>query len=269
MSSVQPYQNTNKQVIEPTIVSTLGSGMRGDPSICLTDDGKAWVGGYNSSDLRLLESDGNIVRTRRPTSKPICLAMNSSEDIILSPYGGDRTVMKLGKDGTESSLLDISPSFCHGVSVSQDGDILVCTTDGRVLRANGDGENVKLIYNGKKELSAVHAIELPDGNICVSDYANKALVIIDKEGQVIRQMVPPTGAEDYLPWGLVCDSVGNILSADNKNDYVYMVSQTGEFRELVGASHGISLPCWLAVDRDDQLWITQTDGEIIVVRYLA
>ena len=243
--------------------------MRGNPSICLTEDGKAWVGGSNSSDLRLLESDGKIVRTRRPTTRPVCLAMTSSGDIILSPYGGDRTVLKLGKDGTESPLLDISRSFCHGVSVTQDGDILVCTTDGRIMRAKEDGDNVRLIYNGKKELSVVQAIELPDGNICVSDNANKALVIIDKEGHVIRRIVPPTGVEDYRPWGLVCDSTGNILSADMKNDCVYMVSQTGEFRKLVGASYGIRLPCWLAVDRDDQLWLTQTNGETIVVKYLA
>ena len=117
--------------------------------------------------------------------------------------------------------------------------------------------------------SASHAIELPDSNICISDFANKALVIIDKNGKILKQINKPLGVEDIFPYGLACDSMGNILSADCSNDRVYTFSQNGEVRELVGKSHGMQRPMWLAVDRDDNVWVAQADGHIKVVKYLA
>ena len=138
-----------------------------------------------------------------------------------------------------------------------------------MMRCNGDGGNVQQLYDGKKNYSSLHAMELPDSNICISDAANKALVIIDRNGKILKQINKPLGLQDFSPRGLACDSIGNILSTDYWNDCVYIINQNGEVRELVGKIHGIQLPWWLAVDSDGNMWVTQKDGNIKVFKYLA
>ena len=274
--------------MDPKIVSTFKSKSKGFPSFCLTEDGKAWVGGTESRELRLVDRNGKVVKTRQTKNRPLSLAKASSGDIILSPHPDDsKAVMKLRADGTECPLLDVSPSASNGVSVTEDDDILVCITNGRVMRCNGDGGNVRQLYDGKKDSSALHAIELPDSNICISDVAIKALVIIDKNGKTLKQINKPLGMEDFYPFlilkpinkpmgvdnfapeGLACDSIGNILSVDNNNGRVYIISQNGEVKELVGKSHGMQKPWWLAVDSDDNVWVAQNDGHVKVVKYMA
>ena len=236
----------------------------------MTGEGKAWIGGYDSKELKLVDRNGKVIRSRRTKNRPYALAIKSSGDIILSPRGDDsKTVMKLRADGTECPLLDVSPSNSEGVCVTENDDILVCTTNGRVMRCNGDGGNVQHIYHGKKTDTARHAIELPDSNICISDDANNALVIIDKNGKILKRINTPLGVQYFSPQGLACDSIGNILSADKSNDRVYIISQNAEVRELVGKSHGIKEPIWLAVDSDDNMWVTQYDGNIKMVKYLV
>ena len=260
---------TYKQIMEPKVVSTFKSKLKGWPSICLTEDAKAWVGRMESRELRLVDRNGKVFKTRQTITQPCALAMRSCGEIIFSRHGNDYiTVMKLRADGTECPLLAISPPSCHGMSVTGDGDILVCTQDGRVMRINGDGGNVQHIYHGKKDYSALHAIELPDSNICISDAAHNALVIIDKNGKILRQINKPLGVQDFSSCGLACDNIGNILSAD-KNGCLYIISQKGEIRELVGKSHGIKEPMWLGIDSEDSLWVAQNDGYIKVVKYLA
>ena len=270
ISSIPSCTITYKQIVEPKIVSAFKSKLKGLPSICLTDEGNAWIGGDQTKELRLVDRNGKIARTRQSNNKTRSLAMASSGDIILSPdYDDSNTVMKMRADRTECPLLNVSPSWSLGVSVTDDDDILVCASDGRVMRCNGDGGNVRQIYDGKKDNSALHAIELPDRNICISDAANKSLVIIDKNGKILRQITKPLGVQNYSPRGLACDSIGNILSVDYNNDRVCIISQNGEVRELVGKLHGINEPRWLAVDSDDNMWVAQYDGNIKMVKYMA
>ena len=261
---------TNKQIVKPTIISTFRSDSQGTPSICVTQEGKAWIGGYGSRELRLVNRNGKVIMSRQTKNRPNALAIMSSQDIVLSPNKWDsNTAMQLRADATEIPLLDVSPSYSEGVSVTEDGDILICTLDGRVMRCNAEGGDVRKLYDGKKKNSAGITLELPGGNICIADVANKALVIIDKNGKILTQINKPLGVQNFYPLGLACDNIGNILSVDVKNDCVYIISQKGEIRELVGKSHGIKDPMWLAVDSDDNVWVAQYDGNIKVVKYMA
>ena len=270
ISTIPSCTITYKQIVDPKIVSTFKSKLKGWPSICLTEDGKAWVGGFESKELRLVDLNDKLARTQQSNNRPRSLAMVPSGDIILGPRPADsKTVMKLRTDATESPLLDVSTSYSEGVSVTEDGDILVCTQDGCVMRCNGDGGDVRKLYDGKKNNSAANALELPDGNICIADVANKSLVIIDKNEKILKQINKPLGVQNFYPLGLACDSLGNILSVDYNNDRVCIISQNGEVRELAGKSHGMKEPIWLAVDSDDNMWVAQYDGNIKVVKYLA
>ena len=45
ISTTASRPGTNKQIVEPTILSTFHSELQGYPSICVTDEGNAWIGG--------------------------------------------------------------------------------------------------------------------------------------------------------------------------------------------------------------------------------
>ena len=185
-----------KQIVEPKIVSAFNSKLKGYPSICLTDEGKVWVDGMESKELRLVDWNGKEVKTRQTENRPYALAMTSSDDIILSPRSNDSyMVMKLRADGTEHPLLDVSPACSYGITITENGDILICTSGGCVMRCNGDGGNVRKLYDGKKDRSALHAIELPDGDICISDYVNEVLLITNNNGKVAKQITGPHGVK--------------------------------------------------------------------------
>ena len=270
-SSDLPCGRSVKQIVNPTFTSSFKLKLRGKASICLTDDRNAWIGDMDATELKLVDCNGKVLETRNTKYKPYALAMMSTGDIILSPFfgSGSKTVMKLTTDGTEIPLLDASPASSNGVFVTKEDDILICTGDGRVIKCNADGRNVRKIYDGKKLESALHAMELPDGSICISDVANNALVITDQKGKTMKKITKPLGAKNYTPGGLAHDNVGNILSVDHHNDCIYAISQNGDIRELVGKSYGIKNPIRLGVDTDGKLWITQKDGYIKLVQYLA
>ena len=271
ISSTPACTISYKQIVEPKLVSTFKSKSKGLPSICLSESGKAWVGGKESTELKLIDSYGKVLITRHTKYRPSSLSMTSSGDIIFGPRGADSsTVMKLQADGTECPLLDVSPSYSLGVSVTQDDDILISLAGGRVMRCNVEGGNVRQLYDGKKADSALYAIEPPDGSIYISDQANNVLINIDKNGKVLKQIstTKSLGVSKFTPNGLTYDSIGNILTADFNNDRVCIMSPNGDIRELVGKSHGIKEPRWLAADNDN-VWIAQNDGHIKVVKYLA
>ena len=147
---------TYKQIVDPKIVSTFQSTLKGCPCICLTYNGKAWVGRHESKELRLVDNTGKVLQKRQMKYRATALAMALSGDIILSPNPSDsKPLMKLRADGTECPLLDVSPSSTTGVSVTENGDILVCVSGGRVMRCDRDGLDVQTLYDGKKAKAAI------------------------------------------------------------------------------------------------------------------
>ena len=268
--NISPNTNVTKQICDPQIISSFKSRFENGQSICLTVDAKAWVGGFQSYGLELMDGTGNVLENRKTTYRTNAMAITSSGDIILIPRKEDSTkVIKLRIDGTESPILEASPSYAKGVSVTVNDDILISMVDGRLMRCGVNGEDIRKLYDGKKKNSVAHAIELQNGNISISDAADNALVIINKNGKVLNKIMKPLGVKGYSPWGMACDRMNNILSVDEDNDRIYIINQKREVRELVGKTHQIGKPLWLALDRDDNLWITQNDGNIKVVKYMA
>ena len=250
ISSSTAYDRQTKMLEKPVIISSFKSELQGWTTLCLTDDGKAWICGYDSKELRMVDANGKILKTKKTKNRSFALAMTSSGDIIQSPNGSDsHIVMRLRADGTECPLLDVSPATSNGVTVTEDGDILVCAGDGQVMRCNGDGGNLRKLYDGKKIDAASHAIELADGNICISDNAQSALLVIDKNGTVVKQITTLLGVKDYRPLGLACDKLGNILSVDQINHCVYIIDQQEEARGVGGEV------TWDTTNHDGWLWI--------------
>ncbi|KAK3084188.1 hypothetical protein FSP39_009780 [Pinctada imbricata] len=264
-SSLMPKLRT------PTIILQFKCPVQGYPRICITKEGDVWLGGSESRELVMVDIKGQVLKRREIHNTPAALAVMDCGDVIISPRGSNsKSVSRLLKDGREQHLYDTSPSCSYGVSVTANQTILICTLDGGVVRINGDGTNVKQVNKGSGEWSAIHAVEAADGNIYITDRSNHAVVIVSKDGQVLSTIKHTTeGQKLQGPIGLVMDKIGNILCADWDNYAVYIIDQNQQMRELVGPSRGILYPQWLALDNDNNLWITQTNGTVHVIKYLS
>ncbi|KAK3084441.1 hypothetical protein FSP39_013589 [Pinctada imbricata] len=270
---ISPSSLMSKQlkITTPTVVSKLKCPLDGYSRICITKEGDVWLGGHKSRKLVMVDIKGQVIRRMKMKNRTAALAVMDSGDVILSPHGDDsKSVSKLMKYGREQRVFDSSPSASFGVSVTSDQKILICTVDGRVVRINDNGTNAKEIYKGSRNYSTIHAVENANGNTYISNRTNHAVVIVSRDGLVLSTITQTRdGRKLQKPKGLVMDKMHNILCADTDADCVYIIDQNQEMRELVGPSHGIESPQWLAVDNNENLWIAQENGNVHVVKYLS
>ncbi|KAK3093800.1 hypothetical protein FSP39_020398 [Pinctada imbricata] len=251
-----------------TMVLMFTCPLQGSLSICTTKEGDVWLGGYGSRELLMVDIKGQVTRREKIQSRPAALAVMECGDIIVSPNCEDsKSVSRLTKNGKEKHIYDASPSYCNGVSVTVDQKILICTGDGRVVKIDGDGTNVKQIYKGSGSDSAVHAVENANGNIYISDFAHSAVVRVTSYGKVQSIAHTAEGQKLGRPWGLVVDKMDNILCADIDRHCVYIIDQ--QIREMAGCFDRIQEPGWLAVDNDNNLWIAQGNEDVQVAKYLS
>ncbi|KAK3083614.1 hypothetical protein FSP39_000268 [Pinctada imbricata] len=265
----KPRRNPLK-LTKPTIVSKFKCPSQGDPSICINKEGDVWLGGKKSRELVMVNIKGQVLKRRTIQNRPKALAVMDCGDVIISPNVDDSmAISRCLRDGTEQHIFyDETPSCL--VSITADQKILICTVDGRVVRINGDGSNIKQIYRGSGDYSVVHAVENADGNIYISDQNKSAVVMITKDGKVLTTITQTVEGE-ILKWplGLVVDKLGNTLCTDISKACVYIINQNGQMRKLIDSSVCNQEPRCLAVDNDNNLWIAHFDGTVLVVKYLS
>ncbi|KAK3084883.1 hypothetical protein FSP39_020776 [Pinctada imbricata] len=257
------------ELIPPQIVSTFKSPLKGNPSICITNNGDVWLGGSDSEKLVMVDIKGKVLKEKKIFIKPSSLAVLDCGDVIMS-HLESRSVTRLLNNGKQQHIFDASPSYGNGVSVNRDQKVLICTIDGRVMRINSDGTNIKRIYKGSSNFFAVYAVESLDGNIYITNPKRPEVLIINENGKVLSTIKHTSnGKAIKQPACLVMDKMGYMLCSDILNDCVYILDQNQQARELVGRAYGIQKPDELDVDRENNLWITQKDGTVIVVKYLS
>ncbi|KAK3084154.1 hypothetical protein FSP39_009129 [Pinctada imbricata] len=271
-SSVEAKPRRNPlKLTTPTIVSKFKCPLQGYiyPSICINKEGDVWLGGQESRELVMVNIKGQVLKRRKIQNRPNSLAVMECGDVIISPISNDSmAISRCLRDGTEQQIFDETPSCL--VSITADQKILICTEDGRVVRINGDGSNIKQIYRGSGRYSAIHAVENADGNIYISDYNKSAVVMITKDGKVLTT-ITQTVEREKLKWplALVVDKIGNTLCTDSAKGCVYIINQNGQIRKLIDSLFFHQSPRFLAVDNDNNLWITHNDGTVLVVKYLS
>ncbi|KAK3084539.1 hypothetical protein FSP39_014972 [Pinctada imbricata] len=269
-SSVEAKPRRNPlKLTKPTIVSKFKCPSKGYPSICINKEGDVWLGGYESRELVMVNIKGQVLKRRTIQSRPLSLAVMDCGDVIISPNRNDSmAISRCLRDGREQQIFDETLSCL--VSITADQKILICTADERVVRINGDGSNIKQIYRGSDDGSAIHAVENDDGYIYISDCNKSAVVMITKDGKVLTTITQTVEGEKLeWPLGLVVDKMGNTLCTDFEKACVYIINQNGQMRKLIDSSVCNQGPRCLAVGNDNNLWITHCDGTVLVVKYLS
>lgn len=147
----------------------------------------------------------------------------------------------------------------------------------KVLVFNLKGE--KLLEIGKAgvnegELRAPNAIAVdPDENIYVSDTGNQRVQIFDKTGKFVKII---NGSKDgkggstlVNPRGIAVDSRGILYVVNNLSHYVYGFDKDGkkifEFGGMGDQNEQLYLPNGLVIDENNQLYITDTLNQRVVV----
>jgi DNA-binding beta-propeller fold protein YncE len=124
------------------------------------------------------------------------------------------------------------------------------------------------------QLRAPNAVTVDkDDNIYVADSGNQRIQIFTKDGKYLRNVngsKDGTGSSVFVnPRGIAVDSRGILYVVNNLTHFVYGFNDKGEkvfeFGGMGDANEQFYLPNGLFVDQDDQVYITDTLNQRVVV----
>lgn len=110
---------------------------------------------------------------------------------------------------------------------------------------------------------------------------NEDLCVVDRitenKGQVFifDKICYPKGGyigtdveKDFDPRDICCNSIGNIIISDFTNNAIHILDQDGNVERLLNTeSHELRQPVTIATDVSDRIWVTFSDGNIIIIKY--
>nr|XP_022312757.1 protein PML-like [Crassostrea virginica] len=165
---------------------------------------------------------------------------------------------------------DWRPLSVHSSRIN--GDILVGIRKGKVTRYSDAGKEIQNIQrdNQGKELYEYpsYITENINGDICTSDFNNRAVVVVNKSG---KHRFSYTGQGSvFLPWGICTDVLGHILVCDSVSETVHLLDQDGGFLSVIlSQQQGIKRPCGVCVDDENNLYVGQlATNTVTVYKYL-
>ncbi len=251
------------------------------------------------------------VGTNASFSNPFGLAIDSSNYLYVADTGND-TIRKITPGGAVSTLAGLAGNYGsadgtrsgalfgnpRGVAVDTNGNVYVADTSNETIRkitpagavttlaglvnsfgiADGTGSGAR--FNFPTALAVDTS-----GNIFVADDQNSAIRKVTPSGVVttLAGFTGSGGATDgtgntarfNIPTGVAIDAAGNIYVADNGNNAIRKVTQTGVVTTLAGLSgnpgtvDGIGslvrfhFPSGVAVDASGSLFITDSQNSTI------
>nr|XP_022331796.1 tripartite motif-containing protein 3-like [Crassostrea virginica] len=117
-----------------------------------------------------------------------------------------------------------------------------------------------------------HLIENRNLDICVTDWAAGALVVVSSAAGKLRfNLTGPssTPKEPFHPHGITTDSQGNILMSEFYNHRIQIIDQDGHFLRFIHKC-GLQYPLGLCVDFRNNLFVAENDtlsGKVKKLQY--
>ena len=187
---------------------------------------------YSGDGGHTVSVEGDLVFIAKVSN----IVQSTASDGLDSRYG----IHKMASDGSRTTLLrtpDLLPISIHSSRIN--GDLLIGLSPGRVMRWDVTGRNtgdIELDEEGQR------LYERPDyitenkmnGDIVVSDYMKKALVVVDRSGRHRFDYKGQPTDESFRPLGVCTDILGRILVIHEKGKrstvyHISLLDQDGRF----------------------------------------
>ncbi|XP_013405836.1 E3 ubiquitin-protein ligase TRIM71-like [Lingula anatina] len=197
----------------------------------------------------------------------------SDDRLVVTCDDGCRMYSSSGKHVKTFGQGDISNP--HGVTVNNNGHILVCDVDNRCICVY-DAVQYNLINKISVPMceDPLYIAVLPcRDTIVVSDSDGHCVYGVTPQGDVVFQYGTPgeggsgDGYLDY-PWGVCTDSVGHIFIADQSNNRVVVLSSDGQLLRYVVGQQQVSRPTGVTTDNKGQLVVGEYGGEVKTFRFV-
>eukprot|EP00105_Crassostrea_gigas_P013248 XP_011429530.1 PREDICTED: uncharacterized protein LOC105329800 isoform X1 [Crassostrea gigas] len=242
--------------------------------ISLGKSGRLWVSDSNGNFVQI-DLQGNQLQKIQTSGGSGSYRHTVTQDGDLIYTDRNNVINRITQNNTITEFIktgDWKPVSIHSSHIN--GDILVgmeTDEEGKVTRYNKTGieiQNIQRDNKGHKLYKYPQYItENINGDVCVSDYGNDTVVVVDKSEQ---HRFSYTGqGSGFHPCGICTDVLGHILVCDSYSNTVHLLDQNGRFLTLLFTEQqGIDYPRSVCVDDDNNLWMGQLTNKVIVYKYL-
>ena len=212
--------------------------------------------------------------------KPRGVAFDCAGKIIISAK--DR-VFVVGSNGARLKSFGTRGSgpgqFLHlgGVAVDDAGNILVADSGNhRIQKFTNDGQLVASVgtkgtgpsqFNGPRDI----AFSTHNKKMYVVDNENHRIQVLNYDltfSKVLGRKYGSKNGEFVYPWGVTCDSTGNVYVADSGNNRIQVFTASGKFLRKFGChGKGVELgwPVGVTVDSRGMVFVSERDSHRVSV----
>ncbi|XP_065939429.1 E3 ubiquitin-protein ligase TRIM71 [Magallana gigas] len=230
------------------------------------DDGNLIQTDLQGNQLQKIQTSGHRNEGYHTVTMDGDLIYTDKHNKVINRITPDNTITEFIKTG------DWTPFSLHSSHIN--GDLLVGMMHGecKVTRYNKTGTEIQNIQRDNKGQALYgyprFITENINGDVCVSDTINGAVVVVDKSGQ---HRFSYTGQRSrFNPHGICTDVLGHILVCDSISETVHLLDQDGQFLSLLlTPQQGVDRPRGVCVDDENNLWVGQyTTDTVTVYKYL-
>jgi WD40 repeat protein len=250
--------------------------------IAVASDNEAWIACPYDQNITLVRRNGNVSK-EIPTEFNISDIAISKTGALLATSSETNTLKIISSNGESiSDFFHTGLSEPHGISVTRNGEILICLTDGdfgHVARVSEGGKLIQeydtyIVRNQSFLLRRpVRCVETLNGDLCILDEAAKKIIVLDQNGMLRFLWDGPlidSKRRHIEPSGLACDDRGNILVTDYDNNDIYIIDSernVTEILQIVEKKYPLKEPYGIAIHADKFVWVGCEDGIVHVMRY--
>ncbi|XP_061166029.1 protein PML-like [Saccostrea echinata] len=228
---------------------------------CVTSD-RLWISGTTNLVLTDIETKKTKFKLAVTTDGYGCHSVNSEGDLIYIDNAS--TINKLS-EGSETELLirttepwkPISIHCAHSSDTMLVGMIIPLET-AKVVRYDSTGQVIQTLqddHRGKPLYEAPAYITENNGDVIVSDYKRRVVIVTDRTGKHrFSYRGPPLGSiAELWPRGVCTDSQENILVSDFYTQMVHIVNNDGHFLRYMHIDQGLRKPFGLCFDSEKNM----------------
>ncbi|KAJ8307401.1 hypothetical protein KUTeg_015485 [Tegillarca granosa] len=272
--------------VAPDEKTNLSFSFQGKRMAVALSDGRAWLADYWANIVSLMSKEGYLIRSVDIDEVVFDIAVSNDGCLLFTVNGGNK-VTKFDNDSLTVIYEDYSGFTARGITVTDDGSIVVCLCNEKINKG-------KLICLADTGISTIQ-YDADDKSVLfqnplrVCSNRNGDLIVLQKNKMIIvidscrRKRFRYDGSfkgqdkkvkdlkDDYDPWDVVTDKYGHILISDNNNSCVHVLDKDGKFLKLIDSQAlGLLYPLGMCIDASDRLWVcSYVIGIINVITYLT